>query len=175
MPSLAKNNTTSLPFSWEDLMGLLRDELEEYGNLIGLLTSQQQSILERRTENIQLINQSVQTQMEANQILQNRRNNFVDSFASSLGVENSSTLSELIPHFPAATQPMFESIVEEINNLITLIRNKIAQNQRLLFRLSEVTDQILSISDPSSHSKTYSNKGEIRSLAPHNINLNESA
>ena len=45
-------------FSWEDLLGLLRDELQEYGSLIGLLSAQQQSILERRPENLLEINQS---------------------------------------------------------------------------------------------------------------------
>ena len=123
-------------------VGLLRDELQEYGSLLGLLSAQQQSILERRPESLLEINQTVQTQMEASQILQKRRQGFVSSLASSLGASQNSNLSELIPHFPDVTQPMFESLVEEINNLITKVRAKIEQNQRLLNRLSEVTDQI---------------------------------
>ena len=34
------------------------------------------------------------------------------------------------------------------------------QNQRLLARLVEVTDQILSATDPAAHSKTYSSQGK---------------
>ena len=60
-------------FSWEDLLSLLRDELQEYGGLIGLLSAQQQSILNRRTDSLMELNQSVQTQMEASQILHKRR------------------------------------------------------------------------------------------------------
>ena len=37
--------------------------------LIGLLNAQQQSILNRRSESLMELNQSVQTQMEASQIL----------------------------------------------------------------------------------------------------------
>ena len=67
--------------------------------------------------------------MEASQILQKRRQGFVSSLANSLGASQNSNLSELIPHFPDVTQPMFESLVEEINNLITKVRAKIEQNQ----------------------------------------------
>ena len=58
--------------NWEELLEMLRTELQEYGGLIGLLNVQQQSILNRKPESLLEINQSVQTQMEASQILQKR-------------------------------------------------------------------------------------------------------
>jgi flagellar biosynthesis/type III secretory pathway chaperone len=163
-------------FNWEDLLGLLRDELQEYGGLVGLLSAQQQSILNRRPESLLEINQSVQTQMEASQMLQRRRQGFVSSLASSYGEPDESTLSELVPHFPDVTQPMFQSIIEEINSLISQIRRKIEQNQRLLNRLTEVTDQILGVTDPGSHSKTYDKSGDLSRLSSDGRStLNESA
>jgi len=163
-------------FSWEDLLGLLRDELQEYGGLVGLLSAQQQSILNRRPESLLEINQSVQTQMEASQMLQRRRQGFVSSLASSYGEPDESSLSELVPHFPDVTQPMFQSIIEEINSLISQIRRKIEQNQRLLNRLTEVTDQILGVTDPGSHSKTYDKSGDLSRLSSDGRStLNESA
>ena len=155
MVQVAQIPNVNPSFEWEDLLGLLRDELQEYGGLVGLLNAQQQSILNRRPNSLLEINQSVQTQMEASQMLQRRRQGFVSSLASSYGEPGESTLSELVPHFPDVTQPMFQSIIDEINNLISQIRRKIEQNQRLLVRLTEVTDQILMVSDPTGHSKTY--------------------
>ena len=76
MVQLAQKPNSSLSFTWEDLLSLLGDELQEYGSLVGLLNAQQQSILDRRTESLMEINQSVQTQMEASQILQKRRQGF---------------------------------------------------------------------------------------------------
>jgi flagellar biosynthesis/type III secretory pathway chaperone len=71
---------------------------------------------------------------------------------------------------------MFQSIIEEINSLISQIRYRISQNQKILARLSEVTDQLLSVTDPKSHSKTYNRAGDIRKLSPTNrSSLNESA
>ena len=71
---------------------------------------------------------------------------------------------------------MTTSIIEEINNLILNIRRKIEQNKRLLSRLSDVTDQILTVVDPRTHSKTYNKTGDLKRLAQNSRSiLNESA
>ena len=176
MVNLSQNVSSNANFSWEELLDLLRDELQEYGGLIGLLNAQQQSILNRRSDSLLEINQSVQTQMEASQILQKRRQGLVCSLARSFGESERSTLSELVQHFPDVTRPMFESIIEEINSLIGRVREKVMQNQRLLARLVEVTDQILGATDPASHSKTYSSEGKKKTLSNlHRSQLSERA
>ena len=176
MVQVAQVSNLQPSFNWEELLVMLRDELQEYGGLVGLLSAQQQSILNRRPDSLLEINQSVQTQMEASQMLQRRRQGFVSSLASSYGEPGESTLSELVPHFPDVTQPMFQSIIEEINSLISKIRRKIEQNQRLLTRLTEVTDQILGVTDPGSHSKTYDKSGDLSRLSSDGRStLNESA
>ena len=102
--------------NWEDLLELLRTELQEYGGLIGLLNAQQQTILNRKSESLLEINQSVQAQMEASQILQKRRQGYVSNLARNFGHSEQSSISELLPYLPDVTQPMFESIIEEINS-----------------------------------------------------------
>jgi flagellar biosynthesis/type III secretory pathway chaperone len=99
--------------------------------------------------------------MEASQILQKRRQGFVSHLARNFGRSEQSTLTELLPHMPDVTQPMFESIIEEINSLISNVRRKVSQNQRLLSRLLEVTDHILSAANPSSFPQTYSKHGKV--------------
>ena len=175
MIQVSQQVAPNFSFSWEDLLSLLRDELQEYGGLIGLLSAQQQSILNRRTDSLMELNQSVQTQMEASQILHKRREGYVSDLAKLYGESNNSSLSEIVDYFPDVTQPMFHSIIDEINNLISQVRSKIEQNQRLLLRLSEVTDQILSVTDPSSQTKTYTRDGNLRRLSGGRSNLSESA
>ena len=165
----------SVSFSWEDLLSLLRDELQEYGGLIGLLSAQQQSILNRNPSSLMELNQSVQTQMEASQILHKRRQGFVSDLAERFGETKDSPLSELVGFFPDVTQPMFHSIIEEINKLISEIRNKIEQNQRLLARLSEVTDKILSSTLPELHGKTYNRSGHLKYFGTDLPSLDEEA
>ena len=161
--------------NWEELLELLRTELQEYGGLIGLLNVQQQSILNRKPESLHEINQSVQTQMEASQILQKRRQGFVSHLARNFGRPEQSTLTELLPHMPDVTQPMFESIIEEINSLISNVRRKVSQNQRLLSRLLEVTDQLLSVASPSTFPQTYSKYGKVGAYASSHSKLRGSA
>ena len=96
MVSITSQKVSGLHFTWEELLQLLRDELQEYGGLIGLLNAQQQSILNRRSESLMELNQSVQTQMEASQILMKKRQGFVLSLAESFGEPNSSSLSEIV-------------------------------------------------------------------------------
>jgi hypothetical protein len=92
MVTLASKADSSFTFTWEDLLTLLRDELQEYGGLVGLLSAQQQSILNRQPDSLMELNQSVQTQMEASQILHSRRKGFVSTLAEKFGEPKSSTL-----------------------------------------------------------------------------------
>src|SRR6056300_1588965 len=103
MVNLTHQNSGLTHFDWEELLDLLRDELQEYGGLIGLLNAQQQSILNRRSDSLLEINQSVQTQMEASQILQKRRQGFVNHLARNFGQSKDSSLTELLPHLPEVT------------------------------------------------------------------------
>ena len=99
MVKVSQQVAPDLSFSWEDLLTLLRDELQEYGGLIGLLSAQQQSILNRRPDSLMELNQSVQTQMEASQILHKRRQGYVNSLAERFGESKNSTLSEIVNYF----------------------------------------------------------------------------
>jgi len=153
------------PFQWEELLQLLRDELQEYGGLVGLLNDQQAMILSRNPDALIQVNQSVQEQMEASQGLLSKRQGLVSQLASNCGEDREATLSELLPFFPAVTRPMFESIVEEINALIGNVRHKLDQNRRLLSRLTEVTDGILTALNPQLRTKTYDRDGGVSMTA----------
>ena len=85
MVNLTSQKISGVSFTWEELLEILRDELQEYGGLIGLLNAQQQSILNRRSESLMELNKSVQTQMEASQILLRKRQGFVDSVGGTYG------------------------------------------------------------------------------------------
>ena len=50
MVNLTEDSEVAADFSWEDLLHLLREELGEYGGLMGLLSNQQESILNRELE-----------------------------------------------------------------------------------------------------------------------------
>ena len=148
-------------FQWEELLTLLRNELQEYGGLVGLLNDQQDQLFARDPDALIAVNQSVHQQMEASELLLTKRQTMVSDLAQEYGKEPETTLTDLLPLFPAVTQPMFESIVEEINSLITNVRRKLDQNRRLLSRLTDVTDDILTALNPQLRTKTYDRSGGV--------------
>jgi hypothetical protein len=155
-------NSTLDQASLEELTSILRHELEEYGALLAVLIEQQEKIMNRDPDALFEINEKVEEQMETNQGLLNRRQRLIASLAKDLGAESESTLSQLISSFPEAVQPMFHSLAEEINNLISSARRKVKQNQVLLSRLSEVAEELLHAVTPDGGvTKTYDRQGDL--------------
>ena len=105
MVQLAQKPNSSLSFTWEDLLSLLRDELQEYGSLVGLRNAQQQSILDRRRLKVPMeINQSVQTQMEASHLLQKEGRFCHYRWLHSMGEPSDTSLNQLVEHSPVVSQ-----------------------------------------------------------------------
>ena len=155
-------NSTLEQTSLEEMTKILRRELEEYGALLDLLVNQQDRILNRDPDALFKINEQVEAQMATNQGLLSRRQRLIAELATELGADSETTLTQLIPTFPAAVQPMFQSLTEEINNLISSARRKVKQNQVLLSRLSEVAEELLHAVTPEGGvSKTYDRRGDL--------------
>mgnify|MGYP001158625234 FL=1 len=155
-------NSTLEQTSFEEMTKILRRELEEYGALLDLLVKQQDRIMNRDPDALFKINEEVEAQMATNQGLLSRRQRLIGELATELGTDSEVTLSQLIPSFPEAIQPMFQALTEQINNLITSARRKVKQNQVLLSRLSEVAEELLHAVTPEGGvSKTYDRRGDL--------------
>ncbi len=155
-------NSTLDQTVFEELTSILRKELEEYGALLTLLIEQQENILNRKPDALFQINEKVDVQMQTNHGLLIRRKQILSDLAVQLDRDAESTVSQLIPYFPEAVQPMFESLTQEINNLIGNARSKVKQNQILLSRLSEVTNELLeAVAPEGSITKTYDRRGDL--------------
>ena len=155
-------NLTIEQASFGELTQILRSELEEYGALLDLLVGQQERILNRDPDALFQINEQVEAQMEINRELLTCRQRLIGELGENLGADAESTLSQLIPSFPSAVQPMFQSLAEEINNLISSARRKVNQNQVLLSRLSEVAEELLyAVAPEGGISKTYDSRGDL--------------
>ena len=147
MVNVSQQVAPNLSFSWEDLLTLLRDELQEYGGLIGLLSAQQQSILNRRPDSLMELNQSVQTQMEASQILHKRRQGFVTSLAERFGESKDSTLSEIVNHFPDVFKTL-PCIIKPFGQGLNLVK-KFLPNCRFVRRGRKLLKSIKKIIESS--------------------------
>jgi uncharacterized protein YidB (DUF937 family) len=147
----------------DELTTILRKELEEYGALLALLVEQQEYILQRQPDTLMKINDEVESQMQVNHGLLEKRKRVLRALSKQLGREEESTVSQLIHCLPEGQRPMFESLTAEINSLISNARRKVKQNQVLLSRLSEVTSEILdAVAPEGSITKTYDRRGDLK-------------
>jgi len=147
----------------EALIGTLREELTQYGELLALLEQQQDLIVSRSAEglleNLGAINAQVPVVAAARQ----RRDQLRKELAVALG--NPSTLSfrQLMVLVPPDYQPLLEALVDEINDLLMRSQQRLRQNHLLLSRSLDLMQQMIFSLFPSSGGQTYSQAGMVKS------------
>ena len=144
----------------DELTSVLRREVEEYGELLIIIIEQQEQIMNRDSTALSEINRKLEVQIETNEELLVERHRLIALMVDEPGEGSEPTLSQLINFLPDAIQPMFQSLAEEINNLVYRAQKKMSQNQVLLSRLSEVADELVNAISPDDRVlKTYNRQG----------------
>lgn len=147
----------------QELLSVLRTELQEYGGLLNLLDDQQEKILNRESEALMSVNRQIELQADANRLLKETRERIVGLLANEWGAESKSRVSQLISFFPEPMQPLLETLTTDINGLISKSRRRLEQNRLLLKRLSAITEEMLSFISPDLvPNKTYSHCGAMQ-------------
>ena len=145
----------------EKLIIELRGELEEYGGLLHLLGLQQTAVIGRKPDAVLELIPQIETQVATTHRRRKTREATMNELASLAQLQGSRTLKRLIPYFRPAVRPLIEALVGEVNRLIAHTRRRAQQNQMLLARSVELTQDIISHLNPSAVSKTYSARGRV--------------
>jgi flagellar biosynthesis/type III secretory pathway chaperone len=145
----------------DSLIAALRDEVQEYGELLSLFNDQQTAILDRNPGMVLVIQDSIKGQLEIINTCRKRREQITKEFALVLGQNSESTVKQLIDYCEETVQPLLHALVYEVNQLISKTRRRGHQNQMLLARSIEVSQQILQRLNPGALTKTYSRRGQI--------------
>lgn len=140
----------------ESFVRILRLELQEYGGLIDLLQKQQRGILSRDPGNLMEMNLSIELQAEACGKLRLRRERFVNQ---ALGLDDARA-ADLAATCPLEMQPLVFALIQEIERLIDRVRQKARQNNLLLVRACELTEELIRILKPGKSAVTYGRQGK---------------
>jgi flagellar biosynthesis/type III secretory pathway chaperone len=152
--------------SWEFVTECLRNELQEYGALLGLYEDQQANLLRRDADAVLALAGALEEQAHRAQASRDRREQSVRAFALAQNQSGDLTLRQLLPQFPAEVQPLIEALITEINHLIHRVRRDARQNQILLSRAVEAHEEALRTLRPESFTKTYSARGAVALASP---------
>lgn len=147
--------------SWEYITECLRNELQEYGALLGLFEEQQSNLLRRDANAVLNLATAIEERVHETQSNRDRRERAIVAFAAENGQAPSASLRQLLPYFPADVQPLLKALMDEINHLIHRIRRGARQNQLLLSRTVEAHDEALRSLRPDLYPKTYSRRGSV--------------
>ena len=146
----------------EQLIAALRSELEEYGGLLHLLDLQQAAVLDRKPDTVLELIPKIEAQLAITHTRRKQREATADELAKLSQLPQPATLRNLAPHFRAAVRPLVEALADEVNRLIAHTRRRAQQNQMLLARSVELTQELVMRLSPRTVSKTYSARGRVK-------------
>ena len=145
----------------DNLIEALRNEMQEYGGLLSLFNDQQTAILERKPEVVMEMQVAITRQVDAINECRKVREETARSIAEAAGQTPESPVRALVETCAEAVRPLLHALLDEVNQLIQKTRRRAQQNQMLLARSIEVSQQILQRINPEAVTKTYSRRGRI--------------
>lgn len=149
----------------EPLATALREELQEYGGLLALFEEQQNAILCREPDKVLAMQDAIVAQLKTINSLRKQREALVLSLSTAGGVADKISVRALLPFFAEPVRPLLEALMQEINGLVTRTKRRAKQNQMLLSRSIEVSQQILQRLNPETVTRTYSARGKMKLAA----------
>ncbi len=143
----------------DNLITTLREELTQYGEMLALLDRQQETTVNRMTDEMFAATAAIQNHSRVIQEARSQRDSAQRALARDLCVVESSTFVELTPLLPPDYRPLVASLVEENNDLLRKIQHRARQNHLLLSRSVELMQQFISALAPSASVRTYTDRG----------------
>ncbi len=131
------------------LIEALRQELQQYGEMLARLDHQQESIVRQAVDDVLASATAIQQQgaviQQARQVRQDRQRELARHFRQPV----KSTLPQLAERLPAEYQPLVCALVDENNQLLMRVQQRARQNHLLLSRSLELMRNLLRTLSPA--------------------------
>jgi hypothetical protein len=116
---------------WDQLIGALRNELQEKGGLIGLLNQQANMLYRCDTAENERLEEQIRSQLELVSRSTQGRDDAVRQTASAFHLNEDVHSNEVIRSFPDFVHPLLEALFSEIERLSHRVKERLKQNQGL--------------------------------------------
>ncbi|HTH47736.1 MAG TPA: flagellar protein FlgN [Candidatus Limnocylindria bacterium] len=140
------------------LIHQLRDELQQYGEMLARLDQQQELVLHRAADDLLQSIDAVQSQALAIQTARGRREKLQHDLARELALEDPA-FSTLIPALPGDYRPLVHALVSENNELLVRVQQRARQNHLLLMRSMESMQKLINTLMPATGTPVYNDSG----------------
>jgi len=145
------------------LIESLREELQNYGEMLALLDRQQEHLVARAAGDIFQSVSLIKAQGLAIQRARARREECRRLVARDYGQAADCSFASLIGLLPADYQPLLQALVEENNESLARVRRRARQNHLMLRRSIDLMQELLNTLLPARQASLYDETGSRRS------------
>jgi hypothetical protein len=132
----------------ENLIGALRNELQQYGEMLALLDEQHEAVKLQGADDILQSIAAVNAQSAAIQAARESRQVWQRQLAEALHQDPDSAFLHLIPLLPEAYRPLVAALLQENNDLLARVRERAQQNHSLLRQSMEIMQSFVAALSP---------------------------
>jgi flagellar biosynthesis/type III secretory pathway chaperone len=150
----------------ERLIATLREELQQYGEMLARLDDQQQLVMRRAAEAVMHTVPMIQSQSSVLNNVREARFSAMKRLCDFLRLPDSTTFKELVPVLPADYRPLVQALVQENNELLQRIHQRARQNHILLSRTVESMQHVINSLGIHRPTTVYNEDGNLFSPAP---------
>ena len=144
------------------LIEALRDELQQYGEMLARLDTQQESIMHRASDELLQTVAQIEEHGLVLQTSRRRREACQQETSLTLALPMIATFQEIIPRLPEDYRPLVGALVQENNELLVRVQQRARQNHLLLFRTLELMQKFINTLLPPTGSPVYDASGQGR-------------
>jgi len=150
----------------EGLIGALRDELQQYGEMLALLEQQQQHVVQRSSAALLENLASINAQTSVIEVARRQREQFQRQLSMSLQLPADAKFRNLLGVVPEPQRGLVEALVDEINRCLRRVQQRARQNHLLLRCSVEMMQRFVSMLFPASCVTTYNQAGKASAGKP---------
>jgi hypothetical protein len=145
----------------QHLVDALREELQQYGEMLALTEHQQELIASRAAPQLIEAVQAVNAQMGSIRDARERREARQRELARLLCAEEDSPLATLVPFLSDEYRVLVGALVEENNELLQRVRQRVRQNHLLLARSVELLQRLVDSLLATARTTVYDDSGHL--------------
>lgn len=148
----------------EKLIQALREELQQYGEMLARLDQQQEYVTRRVSEDLLQSTAEIEVQSKVLHAVRRVRTDCQGEIARQLDLAGDADFSDIIPKLPGDYRPLVAALVQENNESLLRVHQRSRQNHVLMCRSLELMSRLLGGLLPGS-ATVYTDKGGLLSGA----------
>ena len=152
--------------SLPQLITVLREELQQYGEMLALLDRQQELVIGRAANELLDNVAAINAQTSVIQLVRRERGARQSDVARQFHVADDASFAELVAALPEPHGLLVNALVKENNQCLHQVRQRVSQNHLLLTRSVDLTQRLLATLLAATEKTVYQGDGSVTPVTP---------